>query len=429
MPQNVPDIEFNHWVIAKLPELFANNEIFINADYQRSNSWKISQKQELICSINSTYPIGIIVLFRNDNGKFEIMDGQQRLITLRSYLDGTLDLSNSDIIPYAKLDVQAKTKLNAYCVYFIRLKSYRSEDKEEVIQIFLRLQEGTPLNKAEKLSASIGKFKDAFLEAREHHKIFSSLGPEKRFRWRQLAAEMLALELEGDYNKMTFPDLGLHSMKNIAKTYEKNIPKKKIDAFNANLDFLFNSLHVLLTAFDSREYIAFYLLASFLRKRKAGNSNLINEFSEFTTEFLNNVEQVPMYSSVHPKGMNKKIADLYLNYKAQSKIMTTSDSLRKRLEIMLNEYDRLNRIILKDPNRLFDAGQKRTLYFRQKGLCGYCGKLMVFKATTGHHIVPHSEGGETSDLGKSVLLDEHSHKKIEQQIKKGKTPFFLFKGI
>ncbi|MFC1979935.1 HNH endonuclease [Chloroflexota bacterium] len=240
---------------------------------------------------------------------------------------------------------------------------------------------------------------------------------------------MLALELEGNFKNKLFPSLDLASMKEIVKKYEKDISQNKIKTFKANLDFLTSSLNVILTAFQPREFISFYLLASYLRKYKAHTANLINEFAEYAVEFLKNLYLFSIYDTKPPPGMKKIIFDLYKTYKLESKVMTTSESLNKRIEIMLVEYDRLNTIITKDPNRLFDVEQKRTLYFRQKGSCGYCGRNMVFSLATGHHIIAHSKGGRTADLDKSVLLHENCHKQVEKQIFKGKDPVFLFSSV
>jgi 5-methylcytosine-specific restriction endonuclease McrA len=51
---------------------------------------------------------------------------------------------------------------------------------------------------------------------------------------------------------------------------------------------------------------------------------------------------------------------------------------------------------------------------------------MVFRLTTGHHIIAHSKGGKTADLDKAVLLHENCHKQVERQVNKGNEPVFLF---
>ena len=280
--QKVPDIEFDHFVIAEIPELFKNQKIAINSEYQRGDVWKTSQKKELIKSIVNTYSIGVLVLFMNDNGQYEILDGQQRLLTIKKYLENILDLSNTNIPKYSELSLKERTHLDSYCIYYLRLKSYHAKSKEEdIVQVFLRLQEGTPLNKAEKINAHRGRFKDVFRETRENHPIFEEryLGKEKRFRLRQLAAELLTLELESDFKNKIFPSLDLDYLLGLIKKYETSIPKKKLTFFTGNLDYLHRSLNYLLTGFKPGELISFYLLISYLRKTKADNKNLINDSS------------------------------------------------------------------------------------------------------------------------------------------------------
>jgi len=215
-------------------------------------------------------------------------------------------------------------------------------------------------------------------------------------------------------------------MIDVVKKYETKISETKVNKFKANLNFIHDSLNVILTAFKPGEVISFYLLLSYLRKVKAGNANLINEFAEYATEFLKNLHMFSVYDVKPPQGMTKKLFDLYKTYKLEAKVMTTSDSIRKRFDIMLSEYDRLHPIIMKDPKRLFDADQKRTLYFRQKGLCAWCGRKMSFSFTSGHHIFAHSKGGVTDDLSKAVLLHETCHKQVEKRVNRGEQPTFLF---
>lgn len=425
--QRIPDIDWDDWVIAELPELFSNKEIYINKEYQRGDIWTHTQKIELIKSINNSYSIGVIVLFINEHNQYEILDGQQRLLTIKQYLNGELELSGTELIKYSGLSTKERTHFDDYSIYYIKLKSHNPTTREEdIIQTFLRLQEGTPLNKAEKLNAHRGKFKNTFRQVREGHPIFEYLGKEKRFRWRQLTAELLTLELESDFKNKVFPSLDLPSMLDVVKRYETKISGTKVNTFKANLNFLHESLNVILTAFKPGEVISFYLLLSYLRKMKAGNVELINEFSEYATAFLKNLHMFSIYDVKPPQGMTKKLFDLYKTYKLEAKVMTTSDSISKRFDIMLSEYNRLHPIIMKDPKRLFDVEQKRTLYFRQQGQCAYCGRKMSFSLSSGHHILQHSEGGKTADLSKAVLLHENCHKYVEKQVSKGKQPVFLY---
>jgi len=423
--QLVPDIDFKYFVLAEIPKLFQQNKTKINKDYQRGDIWKLSQKIELIKSISNRYSIGVLVLFINDNNQYEILDGQQRLLTIKQYLEDKIDLSKSEIQKYSELEFDEKTLLDAYCVFYLKLKSHDPESKEEdIVQTFLRLQEGTPLNKAEKLNAFRGLFKDTFRDIRESHPLFAFLGNDKRFRLRQLSAELLALELESDFENRVFPSLDLGNMTAIIKKYEKSISKKKVSFYKGNLDFLHQSLNLMLTALQPRELTTFYLLISFLRKKKADNYDLFNEFSEFAKEFLKNLNTFSVYDIDPPDGMDKDIFDSYKKYKLEAKIMTTSSSIKNRFEIVLNEYKRLKPFIEKDIDRLHDTEQKRILYFKQKGLCPECSKAIHFKNSSSHHVIAHSKGGDTNDLNHAVLLHVKCHQKLEKRLRKSEDSLF-----
>lgn len=420
--QTVPDIDFKKFVIAEFPKLFAEKKIFINEEYQRGDIWKESQKIELIRSIVNRYSIGVLVLFVNEKGKYEILDGQQRVLTIQQYLSGNLDVSKADLPLYTQLDLQEKALLDAYCVFYLKLKSHDPDSKEEdIVQTFLRLQEGTPLNKAEKINAQRGAFKDAFKMIRSQHPLFGLLGKDKRFRFRQLAAELLTLELEGDFKNMVFPDLSLTQLIETAQKHKKDISKSKMTFFKGNLDYLHDSLNILLTAFKPAELISFYLLVSHLRRAKADNSDLKNELAVFCRTFLETLNKFSMYDTKPPRSMSRADFDLYLRYKLLAKQMTWGDSIKERFQIIHSEFQKQQPYIIKDPKRLHDEDEKRVLFFRQKGICPECKKEMHFQVSSAHHIVAHSSGGKTTDLKQAVLLHEKCHRRLEKRLEKAST--------
>lgn len=413
--QKVPDIQFGEFVLGQIGLLFDDNKIYINPDYQRGDIWTWTQQVELIRSIENRYSIGVLVLFVNEDGQHEILDGQQRLLAINKYINGDLDLRSTDLVAYKDLSQKEKFLIDAYCIYYLKLKSLDPENKEEnIVQTFLRLQEGTPLNKAEKISAYRGAFKDAFKDARESNQLFSLVGGDKRFRLRLLAAEMLLLELEGDFDNRIFPSLELQTFITALNKYKKTINPTKLTFYKGNLDLLYISLNYLLTALKPRELISFYLLVSYLRKHKAGNTDLANEVSAFAKEFLKNLNSFGIYDKKAPKGMTVDAFNKYREYKLEAKVMTTPESIRKRFDMVLSEFSRLKPFLEKDSVRYFSEEQKRTLYFRQKGICPHCQKNMNFRQSSGDHIISHSQGGKTNDLSKAQLLHSKCHKKIEK---------------
>lgn len=204
------------------------------------------------------------------------------------------------------------------------------------------------------------------------------------------------------------------------RKYEKKISTSKERFFKGNLDYLHNSLNIILTALQPRELVSFYLLVSYLRRKKADNENLVNEFAEFATQFLQNLNAFSIYDTKPPLSMPEELFKKYQSYKLEAKVMTTPDSIKQRFDIVLDEFNRMQPNIVKDEKRLHDIEQKRTLYFRQKGKCGVCNKEMDFRSVSAHHVIGHSQGGRTDDLEQAILLHEKCHQKLEKQIQKEK---------
>jgi uncharacterized protein with ParB-like and HNH nuclease domain len=116
--QKVPDIDFGFFVISEIKGLFDNNKIKINEEYQRGDIWTSTQQVELLNSIENRYSIGVLVLFINDDDQLEILDGQQRLLTINKYLNGHIDLRNTELQPYNDLGVQDNELKGSASNYF-----------------------------------------------------------------------------------------------------------------------------------------------------------------------------------------------------------------------------------------------------------------------------------------------------------------------
>jgi uncharacterized protein with ParB-like and HNH nuclease domain len=417
--QHIPDIDFANFALGNIKNLFVQNKIYINEEYQRGDVWKQGQKVELIKSIFNSYSIGVLVLYINDKGQFEILDGQQRLLTIFKYVSDKIDLPE-DVTKYSELEENDKIFLNGYSVYYLKLKSHNPETKEEdIVQTFLRLQEGSPLNKAEKINAYRGTFKDVFLQERISQPMFTLMQGDKRFRLRLLSAELLLLELESDFKNKIFPSIDLPTFKVVINKYRSKISDIKVKFFRGNLDYIYESMNMMLTALTPRDLIPLYLLISYLRKHRADNSNLKNELSVFIENILQELNSFVITDTKPPKGMPANRFKTLMEYKTQARGATTSESIKYRFDFFLSEFEKQHNIILKDTKRLHDKEQKRILYLRQKGICLECNKIIDFRIDgSAHHVLAHKDGGKTDDLTKAVLLHEKCHQKLEKRISK-----------
>lgn len=68
--------------IGELIRIYEKNELIINLVYQRSFRWNESRKTRFIESLIIGIPIPPIFVFTNDDGKWELIDGLQRLSTI-----------------------------------------------------------------------------------------------------------------------------------------------------------------------------------------------------------------------------------------------------------------------------------------------------------------------------------------------------------
>ncbi len=75
------------------------NYIKINPAYQRRQRWTHKQKSLLIESLLLNIPVPPIFLFENEYNQYEIMDGRQRIESIRDYLDNRYALRSLEYWP------------------------------------------------------------------------------------------------------------------------------------------------------------------------------------------------------------------------------------------------------------------------------------------------------------------------------------------
>ena len=83
--------------------LYRDEELIINPDFQRLFRWGISRKTRFIESLLLGIPIPPIFVFQNDNGVWELIDGLQRLSTVLEF-SSMLRLPDGGIAPPSILE-------------------------------------------------------------------------------------------------------------------------------------------------------------------------------------------------------------------------------------------------------------------------------------------------------------------------------------
>jgi hypothetical protein len=181
--------------------------------------------------------------------------------------------------------------------------------------------------------------------------------------------------------------------------------------YNNCIGFLGKYLFNEVKAISPRDWVTFYLLASYLLKNQANKKGLGVHFRKFVLKFLKTLKSFSIYDTSPPKGMKKEIFKIYMDYKEFARKATDSDSIEKRFEIALSEYMKVRRVKFKDPNRLFNEEQKIKVYFKQNGLCAVCKRPLNFEKAECHHKFEHSLGGSTI-IRNARMVHSKCHQKL-----------------
>ena len=187
------------WTAKQLGAMVKSGKINFDHIVQRSYVWESSRKSALIESMIIGYPVPPIFAKRNDDGTgkrggniYYIMDGKQRLSTVKEYLndefalttlnpitykdieteeDVTVDISDKKYseLPEAVQDILKDTTFSI--IYFDNL----SEDEER--ELFKRLNAGKPLSAKSKMLASCRDIKGLMDIGK--HEVFTEMLSEK----------------------------------------------------------------------------------------------------------------------------------------------------------------------------------------------------------------------------------------------------------
>ena len=94
-PYNPKDISIRNdrWQISYLYDLMSKyNEIDLSPDYQRQFIWDHKRQCRLIESLMLKIPIPTFYLAENEEGTYHVVDGLQRLSSIKKFLDNQLKL-------------------------------------------------------------------------------------------------------------------------------------------------------------------------------------------------------------------------------------------------------------------------------------------------------------------------------------------------
>jgi hypothetical protein len=203
------------WTTATILDQLTRENIQLNPKFQRRDAWNITRKSRFIESLILNFPIPQIVLatHEKEKGKFIVIDGKQRLLTILQFYGESETPNNS----FALKDLEFRTDLNDFRHkdikeninlsgaldgldnHTIRTVVIRNWKTEKFLhKIFLRLNvENTPLSSQELRQALhpggfIDFLDDQSIKSQALRKIFKSRNLDFRMRDVELLLRYIA---------------------------------------------------------------------------------------------------------------------------------------------------------------------------------------------------------------------------------------------
>jgi Protein of unknown function DUF262 len=141
-----------------------SDDIDLQPDFQRQEVWSTSKKKRLIDTILRGWSIPPIHLVVKADNRMEVLDGQQRLATIRDFLhnifsiDGRITPPDAKITSlhgqfYKSLDASVRRIVDQYSLRCFRITDYLPEEPSE---LFYRLNQPTMLTAGEQRNALYG---------------------------------------------------------------------------------------------------------------------------------------------------------------------------------------------------------------------------------------------------------------------------------
>ncbi len=161
-----------------------NEDINLQPNFQRGEVWSENKKKKLIDSILRGWKIPPIHMILGNNNIDEVLDGQQRLASIREFfnnkirIDGNIQPRDEEILKldgllYEELPIEIQRKMRRYSITLIRLSDYKAEEPAE---LFYRLNQPATLTAAEQRNAYIGETRNQIKRLVEE---FESIGGTK----------------------------------------------------------------------------------------------------------------------------------------------------------------------------------------------------------------------------------------------------------
>ena len=329
----------------------------VRPPYQREFVYDEKQRAAVLDTVVKNYPLNVLYWASRPDGTFEVIDGQQRTLSVCQYVDGNFSVGRE-----------------GRQLYFFNLQDV---EQAQILDYRLTVYVCTG-TEPEKLAwfKTINIAGARLLDQELRNAVFA--GPwlsaaRKYFSKRNCAASQLGQDyLKGDPNRQE-----------LLETTLDWISRGQID------DYMGRHQHEA----DARELRAYFeSVLAWVR----------TTFPTTRRGLMKGLEWGHFYNAYKDKSLDPA----YLEGEIQRLIQDEDvGSQRGIYEYLLTGQERHLNL------RAFDAKHKHRAYERQKGVCPACNEHYELAEMEGDHITPWHEGGKTTDANLQMLCKDDNRRK------------------
>ena len=396
-----------------LYDRYKKNRLDVQPDYQRSKAWSDKFKYELIDTVLKEWPMGLIMLNLDhkpdSDGKpvdfHDVVDGQQRLRCLFEYMDGTEQWTQdagkkgNKLVAFGSLSDSAQERFTEYRVSVALMREY---DTDEILDVFSRLQNAKPLRIGERLKALRTPHK-SYLKEITDHPLFELADKTRDAHWNLAAVIYLGMYNDNPLARHEYDPLAAflqdHSsfdekrsqkavgdakriMNLMRRTFQEAIAQDGTFIDKVRNPRLFKWAFASLSMLD-RDYL--------LQGREHLLAKGLREY-----QYARETEDTPEWIAYLVTGRTGRI---------------DTDDVRVCLEYLKNQMIYAASLSPKDPQRFFNPEQRKKIYEKSLGYCQSCGIELSETNFHADHIVPYSQGGQTTLENGQALCTACNRKK------------------
>lgn len=327
-----------------LVAMIKSGDLILDPDYQRNYVWDRKRASLLVESIILNVPIPIIYVAEEDDGRWIVVDGLQRLESLRKFFDNEIKLGGLEIIKelernqFSTLNPKARRILQNGILRVIVIKA--DSHPEIKFDIFQRLNRGAiKLNEQELRNCMYrGSLATLLKKLREYPKYLDTLGlesPDKRFADAELILRFFALK--SAYNQDEQKVVGYKKMRQFLNDFMEKNRNITQDTSNELTSLFYNTVNSVVTIFSTPSFRRYIPAEGTYDRRlnRALQDAIMISFSNYDIERLilhkNRLQKLQIELSTDPKY-------------CESLILGTSDA--KKIDLRLNLWtNKLREII------------------------------------------------------------------------------------